>query len=79
MDLADVLKTVQGPISASSVTAAFNSLSAFDGFDGDSLDCAHRTSAQGAACDTKMLLFQVGPDGKSLDVVGGGYSTPPAS
>ncbi|MGO4258850.1 ABC transporter substrate-binding protein [Marmoricola sp. RAF53] len=79
MDLANVLKTVKGPVDAASVTSAFNSLAAFDGFAGNTLDCAHRSAAQGAACDTEMLLMEVSSDGTSLDVVGGGFTSPPTS
>src|SRR5882757_3596560 len=74
IDLADVIKTAKGEVSAATVTSAFTSLSGFDSFDGDVMTCAHRPAAQGSACDAKLLVLQVKSDG-TLSVYGGGFTS----
>ena len=74
IDLADVIKTAKGEVSAATVTSAFTSLSGFDSFDGDVMTCAHRPVAQGSACNAKLLVLQVKSDG-TLSVYGGGFTS----
>lgn len=78
MDLQDILTTVDGSVTAASAAAAFKSLSGFEGFAGNTIDCAHRAAAQGASCDTELLLLEVDESGEKLTVLGDGYVPPPA-
>lgn len=73
--LVRVLDDIDGDITPASVHDALAALSDFDTFAGDVIDCAGRSKEQGAACDTKALVFQVKADG-TQSIVGGGYTTP---
>jgi branched-chain amino acid transport system substrate-binding protein len=73
IDLVRMLETVDGEITSGSAAKAISGTKDLTGFAGDTIDCASRTAADGAACTTGLLVLTASSD-ETFTLVGGGYT-----
>ncbi len=63
MNLASILSTIDGDVTAQSVNDAFNSTVGLDSFMGPTISCDHSAWPTQSACGNSVLLYKVQDDG----------------
>ncbi|MFT3855042.1 MAG: ABC transporter substrate-binding protein [Ilumatobacteraceae bacterium] len=78
--VADVLRSISGPIDAAAVTTAMQGWNDKPSFLGPTISCDHSKYPKTSACTNEVMIVETQPDG-SFKPVGGGFITvaPPSS